>query len=320
MADSVVRLFPEGMAPPITLHSEAAAEYYHWSKLVAKGGHLGFPWGAVHAIVGPLLPSWLVLVGARSKGGKSTFLRECLNSWVTDFHRRVLYVGTEQNAGILRALWACLRLHLPTIAALDPRHPNHGDVQHDVGTGQAKNGLADQASIVAVPDITLESFTQWARVAYREKRDVLIFDHFHRLEASADSGWRDRNNAIRHIKNVASLSNMLVVVAAQLKDGAGGDQLGQYEVPGAHSWAETAGLRRECDVALQLWRPFVPGVTRAQKAEAKDDVTKLADIVQPNVMAVRCDAHRYAEASQTQATRLNVRQGELTSWTSRSET
>jgi hypothetical protein len=316
MADPI-RLYPEGMAPPWQLHSEAACEYTRWSNMVAKGGHLGFPWGQVANLTGPLLPGWLVLVGARAKGGKSTFLRECLNSWVSDFKKRVLYVGTEQSAGILRALWACLRLHLPTEAALNPKHPSHEAVLRDVGTGQGGE-LADQASIVAVPDITLATFTQWARVAYKEKRDVLIFDHFHRLESGGEGGWRDRNNSIRQIKNVASQSNLLVVVAAQLKNGEGG-ALGEYEVPGSQSWAETAGLRRECDVAIQAWRPFVLGVTREQKLAAKDDPTKLSQIVQENVMAVRCDAHRYLEVPPGRAARLIVNQGELSSWTARPE-
>lgn len=315
---SVEPLYPEGAAPPLNLHSDAAVEYTRWSKLVAKGGHLGLPWGPVDALVGPLLPGWLVLVGARAKGGKSTFLREVFNSWVSDFKRRILFVGTEQNAGLLRALWACLRLRLPTEAALNPEHPGHSAVLKDVNRGQAKDELYKRAIVVAEPAITLDTFTRWARVAWREKCDVLMFDHFHRLEAEGVNAWRDRNSAIRQIKNVAAKSNMVVVVAAQLKNGDGGP-LGEFEVPGSQSWAETAGLRRECDVAIQLWRPFKPGVTREAKSAARDDVAKLGDIVQPNIMAVRCDAHRYHPAPVHQAARLYVNDGEISSWTGRQE-
>lgn len=304
------RLYPEGALPPFWLYQNAADEYRQWSRLVAQGGHLGFPWHVIHNIVGPILPGWLVLVGARAKGGKSTLLRAVFDAWVTDFKKKILYVGTEQNAGILRGLWACLRARVSADAAIDPSHPDHAKVQEDISR---QCDLAEQAIIVAEPAITLDTFTSWARMAYKEKCDVLMLDHFHRLEDTGDSQNRSRNAAIRHIKNIASQSNMIVMVAAQLKNGAD-ETLGEYEVPGSQSWAETAGLRRECDVAIQAWRPFVVGVTRQQKMEARDDPTKLAGIVQPNVMAVRCDAHRYRDVAPYRAARLSVHEGEVTSW------
>jgi hypothetical protein len=314
MSESVEPLFPEDAASPWELHYRASTEFNHWSDLIKQGGNLGFPWPRVHAMVGPLLPGWLVLVGARGKGGKSTVMRYLFDSWVTEFKKRILFVGTEQTAGILRALWATVRLRLPTEAALDPTHPAHGEVKEDVNVTQAINGLDEQAMIVAVPDITIDVFTRWARYAFSKECDVVMFDHFHRLSDTGASQNRGRNAAIRAIKNIASASNMLVVVAAQLKEGEGGNLLGQYEVPGPQSWAETAGLRRECDLAMQAWRPFVPGVTREQKSAARDDPAKLCGLVQPNVMAVRCDAHRYREVPPHLAARLVVNDGELTSW------
>jgi hypothetical protein len=314
--DPVEPLYPANAAPPYELHTAAALDYVRWSQRIAAGGHLGLPWGPVDRIVGPLLPGWLVLVGARGKGGKSTFLREVFHAWVTDFGKRVLYVGTEQSAGILRALWACLRLRLPTEAALDPLHPAHSRVMDDVTKGQVQDDLHNRAIVVAEPDITVEILIQWARVAYRERCDVLMFDHFHRLASGGSDPWGQRNAAIRQIKNAAAKSNLLIVCAAQLKNGEGG-ALGEYEVPGSQSWAETAGLRRECDVAIQLWRPFRLGATREQKAAARDDAAQLAELVDRNVMAVRCDAHRYRDAAPYQAARLYVHDGQITSWSGR---
>lgn len=311
-------LFPDSAAPPWMLQQAAADEYDHWSRLVAKGGHLGFPWHVLDSIVGPLLPGWLVLVGARAKGGKSTLIRALFDTWVQDFKKKILLVGTEQNAGILRALWACLRLRLPTEAAIDALHPDHARVRQDVRNGQCSEDLENRAIIVAEPSITIDTFTQWCRVAYREQCEVVMFDHFHRLEDEGTSQHRSRNAAIRQIKNVAAKSNMLVVVAAQLKN-ASDDPLGEFEVPGAASWAETAGLRRECDVAIQCWRPFKLGTSRADKAEARDNPAKLADIVQQNIMAVRCDAHRYRDVAPYRAARLHVQDGDVSSWTPREE-
>jgi hypothetical protein len=309
---SIERLFPEGAGDPGELHSNAADEAADWSYRVATGGYLGFPWGAVNAIVGPLLPGWLVLVGGRGKAGKSTFLRETFNSWVSDFGKRVLYVGTEQGAGILKLLWAALRLQAPAEAAIDPKHPRHMECLNDVQQGQAK--IADRAIIVAEPDLTIDGFVRWARYAYREKCDVLMLDHFHRLEVgNARDGRENRAAAIRRIKNVAAQSNMLIVAAAQMKNGEGGT-LGEYEVPGSNAWAETAELRREADVAVQVWRPFRGGVTRKEKQAARDDPAKLVKIVAQNTMAVRCDAHRYRDAAPYMAARLRVTDGQISSW------
>jgi hypothetical protein len=310
----VESLYPPGAGTPLELHGDAAAEALAWSFQVAQGGNLSFPWEPVYRIVGDLLPSWLVLVGGRGKGGKSTFLRECFNSWVTDFQKRVLYVGTEQSAGLLRLLWAALRCGAPAEAAIQPSHPMHGALLGDVETGQ--RALADRAMIVAEPTLTVQGFREWCRYAYRQKCDVVVLDHFHRIEMG-DGEWQTRGEAVKALKNIAVKSNMLLVVAAQMKDGEGG-MLGQYEVPGSNSWAETAALRRECDVALQVWRPFKVGVTREQKQAARDDMAKLADIVEPNVMAVRCDAHRYHDAAPYKAARLFVDGGQITTWTGRS--
>ncbi len=307
-----IQLYPDQADDPVFMAQRSIEEYHEWSKKVQEGGHLGFPWSSVSNMIGPLLPGFLVLVGARAKGGKSTFLRSVFDAWVSDYGKRVLYVGTEQSAGILRGLWACLRLRLPTAAAMEPGHPNHADIKADVAKQISK---ADNAMIVAEPAITVETFIRWARYAYRMKCDALIFDHFHRLKDEGTSQHRSRNSAIQDIKNVAVKSNMVILVAAQLTNGEGGS-LGEYEVPGCNSWAETAGLRRECDAALQLWRPFQVGVTREQKLSAKDDASKLADIVQPNVMGVRCDAHRYRNTANLRPTRLVVNEGELSSWSS----
>lgn len=304
-------LYPAKDGNPLELHQRAAQEYAQWSELVRRGGHLMFPWSSVSSLVGPLMPGWLVLIGARAKGGKSTFLRSIFDSWVTDFKKRILYVGTEQNAGILKALWACLRCHLPESAA-DPLHPSNHLVVEDIKRQEA---LSDQAIIVAEQDITLETFTQWSRRAWKEKCDVVMFDHFHRLDDDGASQNRSRGRAIREIKNIASRSSMLFVCAAQLKN-ASEDALGEFEVPGAGSWAETAALRREADLAMQIWRPLKPGTTGQQKMEARNDPMKLSEIIQPNTMAIRCDAHRYPtdDTAPYKAARLVVKSGELMSW------
>lgn len=310
---SVVQLYPPNAASPQELHRRAADEALNWSEQVGAGGHLRFPWTAVDRLVDALVPSWLVLIGGRAKGGKSTLLRQLFGYWVTDCRKRVCYVGTEQSAAILRMLWGALRIGAPLEAAFKPDHPMHNRVLFDVVQTQADD--ADTGIIVAEPALTLELFVQWARYAYSQGCDVLMLDHFHRLSVESRDRWQGRGDAIREIKNIASKSNMLIVAAAQMKDGDGGNALGQYEVPGSGSWAESAGLRREADVAIQVWRPFKAGVKREQKQAAREDPQALARIVEPNTMALRVDAHRYRDEDGTKAARLHVAEGHISSWT-----
>ncbi len=304
-------LRPADEPAPFDLHLQAAMGAVTYSRRLTEGGCLRFPWRDIHELVGDIMPGWLVLWGARAKGGKSTALRAVFNQWVTLGHR-VVYVGTEQRAAVLKLLWACERLQFPGSVAFDVHDPRHELVLRDVT--EAQGDLADRGILVADPGLTLAGFIEWARYAFKVKARALILDHFHRLECEAGE---QQGQAIRDIKNAAEKSGMVILAAAQLKQGEGGP-LGEYEVPGPHSWSGTAGLQRECDVALQSWRPFKPNIERGQKQAAKDDPEKLAEIIQPNVMAVRVAAHRYEhrqdEATGHRAARLFVRDGLLYGW------
>lgn len=305
-------LSPDSMPAPFDLHLEAAAGAVHYSAQIAKGGHLRFPWTDVDAMVGPLLPGWLVLWGARAKHGKSTALREVFNSWVNQGHR-VVFVGTEQEAAILKLLWACLRQGMPQTVAFDTADPRHQIVLEDVAKTQAE--MCDRAILTADPGLTLDKFTKWCRYAYRMQARALILDHFHRMDCGVGE---EQYAAIREMKRIAALSGLVLLVAAQLKQGEGGP-LGDHEVPGSSSWAGTANLQRECDVSLQAWKPFKKDLERGDKQAARDDADKLAAIVDAGVMAVRVSGRRYlpppsADGVEHSVARLRVRDGMLYDW------
>jgi hypothetical protein len=105
------------------------------------------------------------------------------------------------------------------------------------------------------------------------------------MDVGQGEQWQGMGNAVRQIKNMAKSARMVVVMGAQLTQGEGGSWLGEHEIPGNKSWAGTAAVQRECDVGIQLWRPFKPGITADQKRQAKDDEHKVRDLVQENTMA-----------------------------------
>lgn len=284
---------PEFYPEPEDLRGELVEQIDDLSFRLSQQSGLYLPWPALHNLLKmQLLPGWLALVGARAKGGKSTFMRGLYRAW-TDLGRDVLYVGTEQAGAVLALLMAAENLGIPPHLALDPRCEDHiacreeakQEARHPMTTG----------TIQADPDLTLERFAYWIRWADAHDIRVVLLDHFHRLNGHDGQSKlnEQRSREIRHIKNMAEEREILIVAAAQLTHGEGGSLLGEYEVPGPSSWAESASLRRECDLAIQCWRPFKPSITPKQKAEVRDNVDLLDTIIKTNVMHTRIDAARY---------------------------
>lgn len=282
---------------------------------IRAGGYLRFPWPDVDELVGPLLPGWLVAFGGRGKAGKSTFLRDCFSSW-TEMGKKCVYVGTETAAAVLRLTWAAARLNLPVETAIDPKCPESTMQQllADVHI-QTTGPLAHRAVFGDTQDATVEELHRWVKFAARVGADVLIFDHFGRMDlGGSDHAPQRSGRAVRAIKQMTKSEDLLVVMGAQLTQGEGGSWLGEHEIPGNKSWAGTAEIQREVDIGLQAWRPFVKGVTPQQKREAKDDAAKVQDLVQQNVMGLRVAAHRWKGSSMNKCTRLYVENDQLHSW------
>jgi hypothetical protein len=310
------RGFAEQIEQPEDLAGRQAEEAKDYLDQIVGGKHLRFLWPDLDHIVGPLLPGWLVAVGGRGKAGKTTFLRECLTHWVQE-GKKIVYVGTETEASVLRLAWAATRIGIPVEDALDPRAP--ADVRKrllaDVAT--QTNTLAYHAIFGECRNATMGDLAYWVEYARVGKADALIFDHLHRLELGNGEQWQALGSAIRQIKNMAVQSRMVVVVGAQLTQGEGGSWLGEHEVPGNGSWAGSSNIQRECDVGLQLWRPFKPGITGEEKRGAREDATKVNDLIQQNVMALRVSAHRYRGSAMNKTSKLYVEKDTLHSWTPR---
>lgn len=298
---------------PAELHREAADAAEDMSfQMTTCTSNLRPPWSAVDKMLMgiPFLPGWLIVIGGRAKAGKSTILRHLFQAWV-ELGKRVLYVGTEQGAHVLRMLYACARLQVPARAAIDVTHPDHLKVLADVVNAQSLE--ADRAVIVAEQGLNMQRFTYWAGWAYRHQFDAVLLDHFHRMDTGGGGDrYGTRSDAARRLKDITERAGYTLVAAAQLRNGDGGQLLGEHEVPGAGSWAETQSLRREADVAIQAWKPFRPGTTAKQKSAAKDDQEALGNIVWHGVMAMRLDAHRYLNAEEAPPkTLLRVSGGEI---------
>jgi hypothetical protein len=278
---------------------------------------LRFPWTDVDAMVGPMLPGWLVAVGGRAKAGKTTTLLELMTAWA-EIKKKVVYVGTETQVALLRFIWAAVRCSVPIDSAIDPCCPKdvYSRLMDDVEKVQTEYDLSSRAIFADSPEATVSSLAEWTRYGKEHGADALIFDHIGRLEVGSGERWQHLGDAIRQIKKMAVSANLTVVVGAQLTQGQGGSILGEHEVPGNGSWAGSSEVQREIDVGIQLWRPFKPGVSPKQKREASGDPEKARLLVQDGVMGVRLAAHRWGKPA-NQYCRLSVHQGQISNWTAR---
>ena len=302
---------------PAQIAQVQAYDAREFMERVRAGGGLKLPWPDLDRMVGPMLPGWLVVIGGRAKAGKTTMLMALLTAWVKA-RKRVVYVGTETGVEMLRYLWAAMRCEVPLDWAVDPHlaPETYERIMRDVETAQTDPQIADFAIFADAKDATVSELALWANYGKTHQADALIFDHFSRLEVGVGERWQGLGQAIRSIKKMAVEVNQTIVVGAQLTQGEGGSVLGEHEVPGNGSWAGSSEIQREADVALQLWRPFQPGVTAKQKQAAREDMEKIRDIVQTNVMGVRLAAHRWGR-DPNQFARLAVNRGQITDFSGR---
>jgi hypothetical protein len=310
----------EQSAHTAKLAGRQADEVREFVEKVRAGGYLRMPWPDLDRLVGPILAGFLVAIGGRGKAGKTTLLRDCFTAW-TEAGKTIVYVGTETEASILRLTWAAVRTGIAVETAIDPYCPPEtmDKLLADV-TEQTTGSLRYRAIFGDCESATVEALEKWVRYAQRAGASALIFDHFHQLEHKAGGNrWEAEGNAVKAIKAMAKREQMPIVIGAQLTQGEGGSWLGEHEIPGNRSWAGTADIQRVVDIGIQVWRPFKPGITQEQKRQAREDYTKVQDLVQQNTMAIRIAAHRWKGSAMNQCTKLYVERDQVHSLSFRPE-
>lgn len=274
----------ENLTPESSI-MDAILQGEKWGRLLQSKRDLHMPWLRIDNIVHAIMPGDLVVVGARGKAGKSTFIRNLFDAWVSEGTPCCL-IGTEQPIYEMRALWSCLHLRLPTESS---RLLAHRDaIMNDIRTRQRR--LARTGYIVVPPRLTLRHLHYEVRLAHKMGFKAVLLDHFSRLDFGPGPRWQVAGDAIRQIKRMARMYELPIVVGAQLTNGMG--PLGRYEVPTEASWALTSELQRECDVGIQLWRASRRGPTAKELALAKQRPGLVRDLALPRTVFLRVVANR----------------------------
>jgi replicative DNA helicase len=256
-----------------------------------------WPWPSVQALIGALLPGELVVVGARTGSGKTTFLLNLVEHFAT-CGIAWLYLGQEMTPAQLRRKWAALRLGLPAAPVLrNEWHTLPADAREAVDADVMRQTSPPLASLAHFGDprrLDVMTLAKWVReFAAAIGCRVVVLDHIHRLRHGLDAAslTYETAEAVRTCKELAVKHSLVFLVAAQLNR-AVRDVLADYMPPPVSSLKQTGALEEEADTALLLHRALKRSATFAELREVRQGQRPISDVAEPDVMAVRVGKHR----------------------------
>lgn len=266
------------------------------------------PWPDLDAIVGPMLPGFLIAIGGRPKAGKTSILlniaSDCANQG-TPF----AFVTTEMRAAQCKAVWAATRLG--KWQGLGHRLADGVRFEVRQEMRRLTSECAESVMFRDMPQITPEALVKAVEEAHTHGAKVFFFDYFQRMKTVGASRWEQLEAAIVETKEVAKRAEMILMMAAQLHPGKDRDPVSKYLLPTDGDWRGGPGPQQESDVALQTWRPLAQGLERGALAKYRRGELKATDISAQNTMGVRCSGHRWIHESNDSTTRLHIHAGKV---------
>lgn len=304
------------LAPRTYADPDAQTEAAFWAMYESKADFPRLPWGDADAICGPLVPGDLVMVGARTGGGKTTLLLNLLDAWVAA-GRTIAYLGLEQKPKELRTKWAALRAgvppEVPLAHDLDRWHRPLAEglalVAREFAAIAAPE-MKRRARILPVPYVDAETLEKCAAWCAREGYQVLVVDHIDRVDhGEGRNPFAEMSYTIRRAKELAVEHKLVMLLASQAKRVA--DKLERF-MP-----MELADLRgggtkeEESDIVLTAYRPLRPDVDPKELTAVRQGLASEESVIQPNVMGLKTLKSRRNGARTGRTCRLVVRHGRL---------
>lgn len=306
-------------APDLPRPSELASEQAEAARVRGRLDLSSAPrwqWPDLHQLVGVMVPGDLIVVGALTGNGKTSFLLSQLD-WNAEHHIPTLYLPLEVDPADVRRRWAAWKLGLDYthIARNDWHKLPEGsqDAHEEMLTQQSKT-----LGIQFPPDrrVTLAKLSQWVRwgVETIGARSVFI-DHFHRMDmGGAASSYRVQvTEAVRAVKDLARTHGLSVVAAAQLNQD--GDQLDRYFPPVLRRLKESAGVGEEADSVLMLSRRLRQVLSNDEMKLVRAGHRSEREYEEPSTMVVTCRKHRLDDEARDRGIRLHVENGRVLSAT-----
>jgi hypothetical protein len=277
-----------------------------------------FPWRPVADLAGPMCPEDVIMILARTGGGKSLFLQNLFDSLVVA-GRCGLYVGLEQSAEILRTKWACLRAGVEPrliLATRDeeyhsPRHREAMEKVQDEIEWMKSPAIREAAYFAPARVIDGNGLIAWTEWAVQRGAEFLILDHIDRVDhGEGRNPFHEMSRTMRLAKELAVKHGLVLLIASQV--GRPGDALEAYMPPTLHNARGGGTKEEESDTVLGVFRPLLPETTEKEMKRVRQGLATPDTIVAQNQMGVRLLKHRLDGASPGKTVKLAVHHGRVT--------
>lgn len=272
-----------------------------------------FPWPKLADLSGPMCPEDLILVAARTGGGKSLFLQNLFDSLITA-GRFGLYIGLEQSASILRTKWACLRTDVAPRLVLATRPNEHGTPQWEGAMAAVQADLKWQqtpevrqrAHFASTRKINARGLKTWTEWGVDLGCEFVIVDHVDRIQhGDGKNSFHEVSETVRLAKELAVEHRIVMLMASQV--GRPGDSMEQFMPPSLHSMRGAGTKEEEADTVIGVYRPIKVGVDDSVMKQVRQGLRPRDDVIEPNVMGVMLLKHRLDGPVAGQSVKLAVR-------------
>ncbi len=264
-------------------------------------GGIHLPWKVLDQVIGPIRNHYLALLGADTGNGKTSVMMHLLHEWQA-IGKRVLMVSLEIDPFLLRLYWACLAV------GLDPRpvirRGQQGLSQEDCA--QVQRHMTWQAgSRDAAARVRFSSFRQLALKDLRsmmveakwQGADVILLDHLHEIDIDGPeargSGYDRWVTCCRSLKELVREYQIPVVAAAQFHRDKQFDRLAPFLPPKDTAFQGGHKLLQVADVAIGLYRPLKPMITKAEMIKMRSGMLNVRDFVTTSQIGCTVLKHRY---------------------------
>ncbi len=257
-----------------------------------------YPWRSLARLAGPMCPEDLIIVAARTGGGKSLFLQNLWDALICA-GRYGLYVGLEQGPEILRTKWACLRNDLSPRFVLAPEPEEQGTPQWTTAMRLVQEDLAWQrtpeiiarAHFSSARKINSRGLRRWTEWAVEHGAQFIIVDHIDRVDhGDGKNSFHELSETIRDAKELARQYRVVMILASQV--GRPHDKVEQFTPPTLSELRGAGTKEEEADTVLGIHRPFRANVTNQELQDVRRNLRDRDTIIEPNVMGVQVLKHR----------------------------
>jgi replicative DNA helicase len=273
-----------------------------------------YPWAKLAHLAGPMCPGDLIMVAARTGGGKSLFLQNLFDSLVVS-GRSGLYVGLEQSPDKLRTKWACLRCGVAPRLVMATRDEEYGSVEWHAAMDAVQREYAWQktpeikrrAHFSATRMINARGLKVWTEWAVDEGCQFVIVDHIDRVDhGDGRNSFHEMSRTIRLAKELAEKHGIVMLLATQVS--RPGDALEKFMPPSLHQLRGGGTKEEESDTVLGVYRPLRAGTTDKDLKAVRQGARMADTILEPNTMGVMVLKHRLDGPVANKVVQLRVEQ------------